>query len=102
MRILLDTNILIRLMNANDGEHTLVSRAVEELSGAGHEMFMVPQGLYELWSVVTRPTATANGLSFDSGQAAQAVAELRALFRLLPDTPPIFERWLALVSQHQV
>ena len=102
MRILLDSNILIRLINVNDSEHVLVQQSVERLSLDGHELLMVPQGLYELWAVVTRPSGAPNGLNFTPGQAAGAVSELTATFLLLPDTPQVFERWFALVVEHQV
>ena len=56
MRILLDTNILLRLDDKTHRHHADVQSAVELLGKSGHEMALVPQVIYEYWVVATRPT----------------------------------------------
>lgn len=62
---------------------------------------LVPQVLYELWVVATRPVA-ANGFGLTPSQAGTELSRLQALFPLLLDTPPIFAEWQRLVLAHQV
>jgi predicted nucleic acid-binding protein len=59
MRYLLDTNVLLRLAESGHAGHRAAVQAVERLERRGDDLLIVPQILYEFWSVATRPTATA-------------------------------------------
>ncbi len=61
MRILLDTNIIVRLSEANQPSAHDSRRAVALLPEQGYECCLVPQVIYEYWSVATRPLEN-NGL----------------------------------------
>ena len=70
--ILLDSNILIRLMDRRDVNYQAVRKALSVLEGRGEILVIVPQNLYEFWAVATRATgmtARANGLGLSSSQA---------------------------------
>lgn len=54
MRILLDTNILLRSVEPRHAHHQVSVEAIDLLRQRGHEMVVVPQVLYEFWSVSTR------------------------------------------------
>lgn len=55
MRYLLDTNILTRLSNRSDTEHAVVAQAIHALVQQGHTLCLVPQTIYEFWTVASRP-----------------------------------------------
>ena len=61
MRVLLDSNILLRLASASHPMHTEARDAVAALQRSGDTLQTVPQNFYEFWVVATRPV-TANGL----------------------------------------
>jgi predicted nucleic acid-binding protein len=101
MNVLLDTNILGRMIEVRHAQHRIAHDAADALGRRGDAPCLVPQVLYELWAVATRPTA-ANGLGFTPNQAAAELARLQGIFPLLPDTPDIFPEWQRLVVVHQV
>ncbi len=102
MRALLDTNIALRLVNTSDSDHAVMTAAVRQLYGSGHELFVVPQCIYEMWAVMTRPAGAANGFGLSPADVALGMDRFLARVPLLADSPEIFPRWLTLVTQHQV
>jgi predicted nucleic acid-binding protein len=101
MIVLLDTNILGRMVEVGHPQHQAALDSSDALGKRGDVPSIVPQVLYELWVVATRPI-TANGFGLTPTQAAAEMARLQALFPLLPDTPAIFPEWQRLVLAHQV
>jgi predicted nucleic acid-binding protein len=102
MRILLDTNILARMAQPGTAPYRTALDAVTALQLRGDVPCLLPQVLYELWVVATRPVAV-NGLGFTAAQADAELAHVLALFPLLlPDTAAIFPEWRRLVAAHQV
>jgi predicted nucleic acid-binding protein len=101
MNILLDTNILGRMVQVGHLQHHTALDASDALGRQGDTPCIVPQVLYELWVVATRPPA-ANGFGLTPNQAAAELSRLQALFPLLADTPAIFPEWKRLVVAHQV
>jgi predicted nucleic acid-binding protein len=101
MSVLLDSNILLRLIQTTHPMHAAARDAVDALRKRGESLHVVPQNLYEFWVVATRPTAV-NGLGLDVGQAAAELGRLQTLFTMLPDTPALFVAWLQLVTTHNV
>ncbi len=100
MNVLLDTNILARMAQPGTAACALAEDATNALGRRGDVPCLVPQVLYELWVVATRPI-TVNGLGFTPNQAAAELARLQAIFPLLPDNPAIFPEWQRLVVAHQ-
>lgn len=101
MRVLLDTNILLRIAQVNSQHHVIAKSAVIALANADVELCIVPQIVYEFWSVATRPIAV-NGLGMDVSLADHSVQELLTEFVLLRDERGIFGNWHALVVNHAV
>lgn len=60
MRYLIDSNILLRLLQRNDPHHSTIRQAVRTLLARGDELCCAPQNIVELWNVSTRP-AIARG-----------------------------------------
>jgi len=52
---LLDTNVVVRLLEPAAPEHVLVREAIRRLLLEGHTLVLAPQVLTELWVVATRP-----------------------------------------------
>lgn len=101
MRILLDTNVLLRLEDLDHVHHSVVRSAIDLLHANEHELVLVPQVLYESWVVATRPR-TVNGLGLDSAQVDRMLSEWIELFTLLRDERKVFRFWRELVSSHDV
>lgn len=101
MRILIDTNLLVRSCDPRDVDHRVAVDALDHLDQEGHQLRLVPQNLYELWVVGTRPT-NVNGLGFTPWEMHRRIAEFAALFPLLRDERTILHHWQQLVLQHEV
>lgn len=97
MKILVDTNILLRLASRQAPEHPDVVRAVTTLLARGDEPVIAAQVAIELWVVATRPVSV-NGFGWSTAQTQQVVSGFRAQFPMLDDTPAIFANWLGLVA----
>ena len=56
MKVLLDTNIIVRAAQPNSPDWSSIEQALSKLIGLGGKLCLVPQNLYEFWVVATRPT----------------------------------------------
>lgn len=100
-RYLLDTNIILRLNNADSTESVIVRDAILQILGQGDRCFITSQIVIEFWVVATRPAAV-NGLGWDVEKAEQAVQMLINQFEWLEEVPTIFTEWLNLITTHKV
>jgi hypothetical protein len=82
-------------------QYETVTRALAALPSRGSDLHIVPQNLYELWVVATRPVAQ-NGLGLSIPEATSELMRLKSMFPLLPDTPAIYPVWENLVIQYRV
>ncbi|MEX2301635.1 MAG: PIN domain-containing protein [Bryobacterales bacterium] len=101
MTVLLDTNILLRLVEPKDPEYALVREAVKTLSARGETLCFASQNLVEFWNVCTRPSAQ-NGLGLTPAQADERARLIESRFRLLPDNEGVHTEWRRLVLAHSV
>ncbi len=101
MTFLLDANVLLRMAEPTHAQYDAAFDAVAALTSRGHDLFIVPQNLYEFWAVATRPVPD-NGLGMTPDEAAAELVAIRARFPLLPDTSAILPEWERLVVAHQV
>lgn len=99
MRVLIDTNILVRGIHRKDPQHLVAIKAIRMLQSTGDTVCVVPQNLYELWSVATRP-ASSNGLGLTPQQAHRVVARIEQILVLIRDTPAVYDEWRRLVAVH--
>ena len=100
-RYFIDTNILLRYADTGADQHQLIMQALETLTLRQDEVVIVPQTLYEFWSVATRPAAN-NGLGWEPTRVRTVVNQFVKRFLLLHDTPSVFTNWLELVTTHEV
>jgi len=98
---LLDTNVVVRLMESSAPEHVQVGNAIRTLIAAGNSLVLAPQVLTELWVVATHPVEV-NGFGWPPNKAADVIARLRMQFPQPDEGSAAFERWLALVASAKV
>ena len=101
MRVLLDTNILLRSVQPN---HPLCSQAthgVAKLIRQKEGVFICAQNVAEFWNVATRP-AERNGLGWLPEEVLREVDNIEKSLTLLPDVPAIYGAWKQIVRDHKV
>ncbi|MCX5984632.1 MAG: PIN domain-containing protein [Nostocales cyanobacterium LacPavin_0920_SED1_MAG_38_18] len=101
MKYLVDTNILLRLVQKNSPMHLDTQRAILTLKKQGNFLCVIPQNIIEFWAVATRPL-DKNGLGLSITQAEEESEKLKKIFILELDTPQIFTEWESLVIKYQV
>ncbi len=89
MRVLVDTNILLRSAQPNHPLCSQATRAVSKLIRQKDAVFFCSQNIAEFWNVATRP-AGLNGLGLSQEEALQEVSNIEKLLTLLPDIPAIY------------
>lgn len=98
MSCLVDTNVLLRLVEGATPFHEQARAAVKSLRLAGEELVIMPQNVIEFWNVATRPQQ-ASGFGLTPVEADREVHMIESLFPLRPDTPAIYEEWRRLVVE---
>lgn len=101
MSYLVDTNVLLRLVQKNHPMRPDARRALVTLRKQGEELCIIPQNIIEFWAVATRPL-DKNGLGLTVEEASREIRELKRIFKLRTDSPLIFAEWETLVAQYQV
>ena len=99
---LADTNILIRFLLLNDPAYPEIRQAVRTLKTRGERIVTTPQNMAEFWNVCTRPITVRGGLGLNVEASEMRLRLLERHFPVLPDSPAIYEKWKALVVDHQV
>jgi predicted nucleic acid-binding protein len=101
MATLLDTGILLRLVDKKDAQHALVEEAVDILIARQEDLVITTQNIAELWNVATRPLAN-NGLALSPTDVAKLYEEtIDPLCAVLVETkflPVVLRRLLTQYS----
>jgi predicted nucleic acid-binding protein len=100
-RVLVDTNVLLRLAQVSSSDQQSAKRSLELLQNSGHVLCLVPQIIYEYWAVCTRPLAN-NGLGLSVQDVHDSVKDLLKDFEFHGDERGIFDEWIQLVLQFAV
>ena len=101
MRVLVDTNILLRSAQPNHPLCSQATHAVSKLIRQKEAVFFCSQNIAEFWNVATRP-AELNGLGLSHEEALHEVSSIERLLTLLPDVPAIYATWKQIVRDHRV
>jgi predicted nucleic acid-binding protein len=101
MRILVDTNILLRAAQRSHPAGRTAINAIKTLHRRQHELCLAPQNVIEFWNVCTRPV-DVNGLGLSVAGTDRYVRKLKLMFSIIHDSPQTFETWHALVVQYSV
>ena len=89
MAYLLDTGVLLRLVNSQDSRHAMINRAVRELIGRQEQLHITNQNVAEFLNVATRPIAN-NGFGWPPDQALDALStEIDPLCSTLLETSDV-------------
>ncbi len=100
--ILLDSNILIRLVVKSDASFRDVRSAVSKLLRQGEQLAYATQTVAEAWVVLTRPTSVRGGFGLTYTEARTCRNRLERAFLLLEDRPEMYQCWKQIVDQHQI
>jgi|SRR5579859_5684326 len=101
MRVLVDTNILLRNAQPNHPLSSQATRAVSKLIRQSDDVFFCSQNIAEFWNVATRP-AELNGLGLSHEEVLQEVSSIERLLTLLPEVPAIYAAWKQIVNEYKV
>jgi predicted nucleic acid-binding protein len=98
---LIDTNVLLRLLQPQHPQYSIAAAAVAELRKQGVDLSVALQNLVEFWVVATRPVAN-NGLGMSPLTISGELWALNGLFRLLEGKPGVAGVWERLVGAHLI
>ena len=98
---LLDTNILLRLLDSQSASHEMAADSVQTLLDQGHSCCICPQVLIEFWAVATRPVS-ANGLGWGFPRTRREIRNMLGYFRLLPEPTGVLEAWRQIMETRPV
>ena len=101
MRVLVDTNVLLRTVQSNHPHFAVATAAIAALVRRNDSVFFSPQNIAEFWNVATRPVER-NGLGLSSDRAFQEIAGIERSLSLLPDVPEIYATWKEIVRTNKV
>ncbi len=95
--VVLDTNILLRLVHAAAPEHAVCQDAVRRLVELGGELAITGQIAVEFWVVATRPL-NVNGFGWAPAVARNKLDEILGEVKLLAEPTDTTAVWLDLVT----
>jgi predicted nucleic acid-binding protein len=102
VRILADTNILLRGIHRQHPQHRQMRDAIYGLVRRGDVICVLAQNLYEFWAVCTRPVEN-NGMGIPPAQASRILGRVERLSeRLSEDSGAVYIEWRRLVAAHEV
>jgi predicted nucleic acid-binding protein len=101
MAVLVDTCVLIPLLNPQAELHGVVRSAVRRLRAGGETLIVTPQIFAELWNVSTRPFQY-NGRGLDPATVAKMIGFVSRVCDLRFETSQSLEIWLDLVQRLEV
>jgi predicted nucleic acid-binding protein len=99
---LADTGILLRFLLRRDPAYNSIRQAVRTLKTRREQLFTTAQNIAEFWNVCTRPTTARGGLGLSVAATERRVRLLERHFRILPDSPAVYQEWKTLVTTHGV
>jgi predicted nucleic acid-binding protein len=101
MRILLDSNILIRWLESGGPLQPPVDRGVASLIRTGALPCYTSQNLGEFWNVLTRPL-DRNGFGLTPLEADRRTRMIEDQIPMLPDDPRVHLVWRGLLVAHSI
>ncbi len=101
IRILVDTNVLLRAIQLGNASCAVARSALKTLHQRNFELCLTPQNVREFWNVCTRPT-DINGLGISTSGAERHTRLLERHFTVLPDSALTYTLWRNLVARHHV
>ena len=91
MVIVLDTGILLRLVDRGSPMHWTMRAAVRVIKARGDSVSMAVQNVAEFWNVCTRPSTARGGLGLSIAETNHRLRLLERIVPILPDSPAVTE-----------
>lgn len=101
MKILVDTNVLVRSVERMHPLSPVARGALKHLYQQGHELYVATQNVSEFWNVCTRPLKD-RGLGNTVDATKRLTSRLETFFTILPESMETFRQWRQLVAAHGV
>jgi predicted nucleic acid-binding protein len=102
MAYLLDTGILLRLVDDRDALHPVVQEVVETLVARQEELFTATQNIGEFWNVATRPTLN-NGLGLPSSEVHRLIeSSIEPVCGIMLDVTATYSELKRLLGKYNV
>jgi predicted nucleic acid-binding protein len=99
--IQLDSGVLTRLAQKDHRDHAVAASCILVLHAQGETLGLLPQNIYEFWTVATRPRTAAEGLGLTPVQAKAQVERFVAMFTLqFTDDRGLYQQWSKLAETH--
>jgi predicted nucleic acid-binding protein len=102
MLVLVDSGILLRLLEPTDPQHGVIRGAVRALRGRGDTLVTAPQNASEFWNVCTRPVTARGGFGLSIADADRRLRVIERLFRVVSESPSTYQIWRGLLVAHGV
>lgn len=99
---LVDSNVLLRLVQRSDPLYSTAWTAVGKLHRRGDTLAYTSQVLGEFWNVCTRPTTARGGFGLPVAQAERRARLIERHCVFLPDSPATHLEWRRLPVALQV
>lgn len=93
---LVDTNILLRLVQPDSPEYGTIRQCTDRLWERGADLFYTSQNLAEFWNVCTRP-ADRNGFGFSVAETDERATLIEAKFSFAADGEATHQEWRKIV-----
>jgi predicted nucleic acid-binding protein len=101
MRILVDTNILLRAAQPSHPMHASAVHAMEILMEREEALVVAVQNIAEFWNAATRPAAN-NGLGFTIEETQEELARIEGFFEIISENMDSYDAWKTLVISNRV
>lgn len=102
MAYLIDSNVFLRLVPADDSERNIVLGALAKLRADNEDLFYTSQVLAEFWTVCTRPASARGGYGLSPEKTERKARVIERFCRLAPDSLATHLEWRRLITTHAV
>jgi predicted nucleic acid-binding protein len=100
--VLLDTDVLVRLLHTADPLHEQAVNAVRALRRQRSGFYTTVQNIAEFWNVCTRPPSSRNGLGFPVAEVTKRIAIINRWSQVLTESGASYAVWQRLVTAYSV
>ena len=101
MDIIVDSNVLLRMLLVSDPHHAAFVSTVDRLLREGNKLFVNAQILSEFWSVATRPKES-NGLGMTPDWAHREIESATGWLEIAPESANLSAELLRMAKQYSV
>src|SRR5262245_51129015 len=102
MLVLVDSGILLRLLEPTDPHHGTIRGTVRALRSRSDTLVVAAQNVAEVWNVCTRPATVRGGFGLSIAETNRRLRIIERLFRVLPDSVAAYSLWRGLLVSHAV